>query len=324
MSSHPPPPRLKGRGSARRLEGRFDPYTREALDDGWGPGAGEDAATSRVDTAADAAPEGIDATWVPAPDAAPATTVTIERARSILSRNVSPDVPFEASVNTYRGCEHGCAYCYARPSHAYLDLSPGLDFETRLYAKTNAVELLRAELARPGYVVSAINIGANTDPYQPIERDYRLTRGVLEVFAETRHPCTIVTKNALIERDLDLLQDLARDRLVHCFLSVTTLDNRLASRLEPRASAPHRRLRAVEALNRAGVPCGVLVAPIIPALADTQLSDHSVSTLLTSNTQQVDQQHFNRGHLRESVGTGREDAYRAPRPAALVEDRRRQ
>ena len=271
MSSHPPPPRLKGRGSARRLEGRFDPYTREALDDDWGPGAGEDAATSRVDTAADAAPEGIDATWVPAPDAAPATTVTIERARSILSRNVSPDVPFEASVNTYRGCEHGCAYCYARPSHAYLDLSPGLDFETRLYAKTNAVELLRAELARPGYVVSAINLGANTDPYQPIERDYRLTRGVLEVFAETRHPCTIVTKNALIERDLDLLQDLARDRLVHCFLSVTTLDNRLASRLEPRASAPHRRLRAVEALNRAGVPCGVLVAPIIPALTDADL-----------------------------------------------------
>ena len=147
-------------------------------------------------------------------------------------------------------------YCYARPSHAYLDLSPGLDFETRLYAKTNAVELLRAELARPGYAVSAINIGANTDPYQPIERDYRLTRGVLEVFAETRHPCTIVTKNALIERDLDLLQDLARDRLVHCFLSVTTLDNRLASRLEPRASAAPA-FAGGGALNRAGVPCGV-------------------------------------------------------------------
>lgn len=247
------PPRIKGRGSASHVEGRFESRTRESFDDGWNSLAGE----------------GFDADGVPL--APPRTTVTTERARSIISRNESPDVPFDLSVNVYRGCEHGCSYCYARPSHAYLNLSPGLDFETKLFAKTNAVALLREELAKPGYRCSAINLGANTDPYQPIEREQRLTRGVLQVFAESRHPCTIVTKNGLIERDLDLLQDLARDRLVHCFLSVTSLDNKLASRLEPRASAPHRRLAAVEKLNAAGVPCGVLVAPIIPALTDHHL-----------------------------------------------------
>ena len=253
MTNEIPPPRIKGRGSASRIEGRFETRTRESFDDGW----------------ESAAAEGFDMDG--APLAPPRTSVTHERARTIISRNESPDVPFDTSVNVYRGCEHGCIYCYARPSHAYLNLSPGLDFETKLFAKTNAAELLRAELAKPAYRCNPINLGANTDPYQPIEREYRLTRGVLEVFAETRHPVTIVTKNALVERDLDVLTDLARDNLVHCFVSVTTLDNKLASRMEPRASAPHRRLKAIETLNAAGVPCGVLVAPIIPALTDRDM-----------------------------------------------------
>ncbi|MGH8163303.1 MAG: PA0069 family radical SAM protein, partial [Rhodanobacteraceae bacterium] len=201
----------------------------------------------------------------------PATTVTVERARSINSRNDSPDVPFEQSINPYKGCEHGCVYCFARPSHAYLNLSPGLDFETRLYAKTNAAEQLAKELARPGYRCTPINIGANTDPYQPVEKRYEITRSILEVLAEARHPCTIVSKNALVERDLDILVPMARQQLVHVFISCAQLDNRLASKLEPRASAPHRRIRTIKTLNETGVPCGVLVAPIIPALNDRDL-----------------------------------------------------
>lgn len=236
------PTRIKGRGAASNIEGRFETTAREAVDDGW-------------DREAEPAPH-------------PATTVTDERARSIISRNDSPDIPFEQSINPYRGCEHGCIYCYARPSHAYLNLSPGLDFETRLFAKTNAAELLRAEWAKPGYRVSPINLGANTDPYQPIERRYRITRQLLEAMLEHRHPVSIVTKNALVERDLDLLAPLARQNLVYAFVSVTSLDNKLASKLEPRASAPHRRIEAVKALSDAGVPCGVLVAPIIPMLTD--------------------------------------------------------
>jgi DNA repair photolyase len=197
--------------------------------------------------------------------------VTEERARSIISRNDSPDIHFEQSINPYRGCEHGCIYCYARPSHGYLNLSAGIDFETKLFAKTNATELLRSELAKPGYVCSPINLGANTDPYQPIERRYRVTRSILEVLAEHKHPCTIITKNALIERDLDVLVPMAHANLVHAFVSVTSLDNRLASTLEPRASAPHRRLQTVANLNAAGVPCGVMVAPIIPMVTDRYL-----------------------------------------------------
>lgn len=161
-----------------------------------------------------------------------------------------------------------CVYCYARPSHAYLNLSPGLDFETRLFAKTNAVELLRAEFAKPGYRVSPINLGANTDPYQPIERRYQITRQILQVMLEHKHPVTIITKNAMVERDLDLLVPLAQQNLVYIFLSVTTLDNKLSAKLEPRASAPHRRLSTIKTLVDAGVPCGVLVAPIIPMLTD--------------------------------------------------------
>ena len=240
---------IKGRGAARDLRNRFAKTHTEATDDGW-----------FVDGE---------------PAAPPRTQVTEERARSIVSRNESPDIPFDTSINPYRGCEHGCVYCYARPSHAYLDLSPGLDFETKLYAKTNAVEVLRATLAKPGYRVSPINLGANTDPYQPIERKYRITRGVLEVMLDTKHPCTLITKNALIERDLDLLVPLARANLVQCFLSITTLDNRLAAKLEPRASAPHRRLAAVRKLNDAGVPVSVMMAPIIPAI-----TDYEIETLL--------------------------------------------
>jgi DNA repair photolyase len=241
-------PPIKGRGAASNREGRFEKAGVEAFDDGWPREEAEEFAAPRL-----------------------ATTVSEERARSILSRNDSPDIPFDQSINVYRGCEHGCVYCYARPSHGYLNLSAGLDFETRLFAKTNAAELLRAELARPGYRVSPINLGANTDPYQPIERRYRLTRQVLELLSETGHPCTIVTKNTGVERDLDLLMDMAHRKLVFVAVSVTTLDNRLAAKLEPRASAPHRRLEAISRLSAAGVPTGVFAAPVIPAINDRDL-----------------------------------------------------
>jgi DNA repair photolyase len=241
------PTRIKGRGAASNPEGRFETTRHHAEDDGWQSALLDESAPR------------------------PATRVNEERARSIISRNDSPDVPFEQSINPYRGCEHGCIYCFARPSHSYLNLSPGLDFETRLFAKTNAAEQLARELARPGYRCSPINLGANTDPYQPIERRYRLTRAILEVLAATDHPCTIVTKNALVERDLDLLVPMAEKHVVQVFVSCTQLDNHLAAKLEPRASAPHRRIRAIKTLNDAGVPCGVLVAPIIPALTDRDM-----------------------------------------------------
>jgi len=238
---------LKGRGSLSNPEGRFEKTVRRGEDDGW---VGDQE---------------------PGMKPKPVTTVTDECARSIISRNDSPDVPFEQSINPYRGCEHGCTYCFARPSHAYLNLSPGLDFETRLFAKINAAEQLRKELTRSGYACAPINIGANTDPYQPAEREYQITRSILEVLLEARHPCTIVSKNALVERDLDLLVPMAQQQLVHVFISCAHLDNRLAAKLEPRASAPHRRIQAIKNLSEAGVPCGVLVAPIIPALNDREL-----------------------------------------------------
>ncbi|MFF7396943.1 PA0069 family radical SAM protein [Achromobacter sp. NPDC008082] len=202
---------------------------------------------------------------------APKTTVTAEEARKMLSRNDSPDIPFDVAVNPYRGCEHGCVYCYARPTHSYLGMSPGLDFETRLVAKANAVEALRAELGKPGYKPSPINIGSATDAYQPIERDWRLTRGMLELMLETRHPLTIVTKNALVARDLDLLAALAEQKLVVVYMSITTLDAGMARTLEPRAAAPWRRLEAVRSLTDAGVPVGVLVAPVIPFINDESM-----------------------------------------------------
>ncbi|MCW5626002.1 MAG: PA0069 family radical SAM protein [Burkholderiales bacterium] len=238
----------KGRGATINPEGRFETVRRETVDDGWSP-----------DDASEDPPQRL------------RTHVTIETARSILSRNDSPDVPFTYSINPYRGCEHGCIYCFARPTHAYLELSPGIDFETRLFAKVNAAALLRRELARPGHKVESIALGANTDPYQPIEREYRITRQVLEVLEACRHPVGIVTKNALVLRDLDLLTAMAQRRLVRVFISITTLDHDIARRMEPRASSPARRLEALQALSAAGVPCGVMVAPVIPFLTDDGL-----------------------------------------------------
>ena len=230
------------RGARSFMQGRFETVARETYDDGWTPDEKDERPL--------------------------ATQVTIERARTILSHNDSPDVGFSTSINPYRGCEHGCIYCYARPSHAYLELSPGLDFETKLFAKTNAPEQLRAELAKPGYKPSPIALGANTDCYQPIERKYRITRQILEVLAECNHPVTMVTKSALVERDLDLLGPMAKKNLVRVFVSIGTLDRELARKLEPRAASPQRRLDILRALAAARVPCGVMVAALIPALND--------------------------------------------------------
>ncbi|MCF7223657.1 PA0069 family radical SAM protein [Marilutibacter chinensis] len=248
----PSPQRVKGRGAASYVDGRYAVTRTEAADDGW-------------DSLADALTDRSDAT------SHPDTRVSEERARSVISRNDSPDIGFSQSVNPYRGCEHGCVYCFARPSHAYLDLSPGLDFETRLFAKTNTAERLRHELSKPGYRCTPIALGINTDAYQPIERRYRITRQCLELLAECRHPVSFVTKGATILRDLDLLAAMARQRLVTVYLSVTTLDNRLAARMEPRASAPHTRLKAIRELSAAGVPVGVLVAPVIPMINDGEI-----------------------------------------------------
>src|SRR4051812_7739430 len=230
------------RGARSFMQGRFETVAREVFDDGWTPEEKDERALQ--------------------------TQVTIERARSIISHNDSPDVGFDQSINPYRGCEHGCIYCYARPSHSYLELSPGLDFETKLFAKTNAAELLRAALAKPGYVPSPIALGANTDCYQPIERKYGITRQILEVLAECEHPVTMVTKSALVERDLDLLAPMAAKNLVRVFVSIGTLDRELARKLEPRAASPQRRLDILKSLSREGVPCGVMVAALIPALND--------------------------------------------------------
>ncbi|MBN8717738.1 PA0069 family radical SAM protein [Thermomonas sp. S9] len=242
------PAPIHGRGAASHLAGRFARQQACAEDDGWGS-----AHAAQAD--------------------APAlrTEVRVERARRVISRNQSPDIGLRQSVNPYRGCEHGCAYCFARPSHAYLDLSPGLDFETRLFAKTNTAEVLRTELARPGYVPAPIALGINTDGWQPIERRYGISRACLEVLREARHPVSIVSKGSALRRDLDLLAALAREGLVHVYISVTTLDNRLSARLEPRAAAPQARLRLIAALREVGVPVGVLVAPVIPALTDADL-----------------------------------------------------
>ena len=230
------------RGARSFLQGRFESVARETFDDGWTPEEPDQRELK--------------------------TQVTIERARSIVSHNDSPDVGFSQSINPYRGCEHGCIYCYARPSHAYLELSPGLDFETKLFAKTNAAEVLRETLAKPGYQPSPIALGANTDCYQPIERKYRITRQILEVLAECEHPVTMVTKSALIERDLDILGPMAQKNLVKVFVSIGTLDRELARKLEPRAASPQRRLDVLKELSEYRVPCGVMVAALIPALND--------------------------------------------------------
>lgn len=199
------------------------------------------------------------------------TTVTVETPRTIITRNASPDISFDRSTNAYRGCEHGCVYCYARPTHAFHDLSPGLDFETKLFAKPDAARLLRAELAKPGYRPAPLAIGTNTDPYQPIERDWRITRDVIEVLAETRHPLLITTKSDRILRDIDLLASMAHNNLVHVAISVTTLDSKTARTLEPRAATPAKRLAAIAALNDAGVPTQVNISPVIPAITDHEI-----------------------------------------------------
>ncbi|CAB5512557.1 hypothetical protein LMG26857_01847 [Achromobacter anxifer] len=273
------PAALRGRGAVTNVRHRFQRDDRVQVDDGW---SSSGLPADFVDSVPDNTPEESSGAQAGSrvipilPDArleraAPTTTVTAEEARKMLSRNDSPDIPFDVAVNPYRGCEHGCVYCYARPTHSYLGLSPGLDFETRLVAKANAVDALRAELSRPGYKPSPINIGSATDAYQPIEREWRLTRGLLELMLETRHPLTIVTKNALVARDLDLLAALAEQKLVVVYMSITTLDAGMARTLEPRAAAPWRRLEAVRSLTDAGVPVGVLVAPIIPFINDESM-----------------------------------------------------
>ena len=234
----------KGRGAVSNATGRYEAARAVAVDDGWQPD--DDLPPRR-------------------------TTVTIDAARSIIARNNSPDIPFDQSINPYRGCEHGCVYCYARPTHAYGGLSPGLDFETKLFAKKDAARLLEAELRRPGYRCRTIVLGANTDPYQPIERTYRISRQILEVLAAYEHPVSIITKSALVVRDLDILTPMAERGLAEVRVSVTTLDGGLARKMEPRAAAPHRRLETIRRLSAAGVPTGVMAAPIIPFLNDAEL-----------------------------------------------------
>ncbi len=236
--------RRRGRGAQSNASGRYEPLARVAFDDGW--------------QSFDELPPF-------------KTTVTFDSTRKIITRNDSPDVSFDRSINPYRGCEHGCIYCFARPTHAYLGLSPGLDFETKLLAKPDAAKLLERELSAPGYVPRTIAIGTNTDPYQPIEREHQIMRRILEVLDRCGHPVGIVTKSALVLRDLDILARMAQRDLVKVALSVTTLDTRLARVMEPRAATPPRRLQALRQLTAAGVPSSVMVAPVIPALNDAEI-----------------------------------------------------
>ena len=236
--------RRRGRGSLSNASGRYEPTARVAFDDGW---------------------QGLE-------DLPPfKTTVTPDATRKIITRNDSPDISFDRSINPYRGCEHGCVYCFARPTHAYLGLSPGLDFESKLFMKPNAPELLERELSAPGYVPKVIAIGTNTDPYQPIERRYKIMRRILEVLDAAGHPVGIVTKSALVLRDLDILARMAKRDLAKVAISVTTLDPKLARTMEPRASTPARRLDALRQLVKAGVPSAAMVAPVIPALNDEEM-----------------------------------------------------
>jgi DNA repair photolyase len=236
----------KGRGATINPEGRFENFARDAIEDGWFQEPEEVASK-------------------------PKTIIAIEYAKTVISRHDSPDVGFSQSINPYRGCAHGCVYCFARPSHAYLGLSPGIDFETRLSAKTNAAERLREEIGKRGYQCEPLTIGVNTDAYQPIEREYRITRSILELAHETNHPVSLITKSALVERDIDLLAPMAEKNLVSVTLSVTTLDHGISMHMEPRTSAPARRLLAIERLSKAGIPVNVNVAPVIPFLTDSEL-----------------------------------------------------
>jgi len=247
MPANPPP--RKGRGATSNASGRFEAEERVAFDDGWSvPGA--------------------------EPEPMPLTTIlSVDATRTIIARNTSPDIGFDRSINPYRGCEHGCIYCFARPSHAFLGLSPGLDFETRIFYKPQAAALLTAELSKKGYSCRPMAIGSNTDPYQPAERKLGVMRSILEVLRDFRHPVTIVTKGALIQRDIDILAEMAALRLACVTVSVTTLDRGLARVMEPRAATPQRRLETIAALAKAGIPTGVLSAPMIPALNDSEMED---------------------------------------------------
>ncbi|MCZ4288349.1 PA0069 family radical SAM protein [Hoeflea alexandrii] len=242
--------RVRGRGAGLNMSGRFEINTREVFDDGWS--SLEDLAPFK-------------------------TEVQIEKPRTIITRNQSPDLSFDRSINPYRGCEHGCVYCFARPTHAYMGLSAGVDFEARLFAKPDAPRLLERELSRPGYKVQPIAIGTNTDPYQPVEKQWRIMRQLLEVLEAAGHPVGIVTKSALVMRDIDILSRMASKGLARVALSVTTLDRKLARTMEPRAATPERRLEAIRALSNAGIPVSVMVAPVIPGL-----NDHEIERILDS------------------------------------------
>ncbi len=240
-----PPGLRRGRGAGSNRSGRFEPYVRTPIDDGWSRDE-DDLPPLRTEVAVDAS-------------------------RTVIARNTSPDVPFDRSINPYRGCEHGCVYCFARPSHAFLGLSPGLDFETRLLAKPDAAKLLEGELARPGYHPAPIAIGTNTDPYQPVEKRLGIMRAILEVLHDARHPVTVVTKGTLVTRDADILGDMGRRGLAQVGVSLTTLDGKLARSMEPRAAAPNRRLAMIREISEAGCPVRVMVAPVIPGLNDVEI-----------------------------------------------------
>ena len=239
------PRHLAGRGARSNATGRYEPQVRVTFDDGW--------------TREDLQPPPI------------RTTVQEDATRTIIARNKSPDISFDRSINPYRGCEHGCIYCFARPTHAYLGMSPGIDFESRLFVKPDAAKLLRAELSAPSYVPRVMAMGTNTDPYQPIDRTWQVTRSVLEVLAEFKHPVGIVTKSTLIQRDIDFLAPMAEQNLARAAVSITTLDRKLARAMEPRAPTPERRLETIRALAKAGIPTAIMTAPMIPALNDSEM-----------------------------------------------------
>ncbi len=253
-------PKPRGRGALSNHSGRFEATKRELTDDGWGSLGGNEEQEIAAEIGAQQQ-----------------TIIGIDSARTIISRNDSPDIGFDRSINTYKGCEHGCIYCYARPTHTYLGLSAGVDFERRIFAKPQAANLLREHLTRIGYRPETIVIGANTDPYQPVERDLRITRQVLELMAECRHPVGLITKSDLVTRDIDVLSDLARDGLVHVGVSVTTLIPSLARTMEPRASTPAKRLSAIRSLTDAGIPVRIMAAPMIPGI-----NDHELEKILTT------------------------------------------
>ncbi|RXZ38211.1 PA0069 family radical SAM protein [Oxalobacteraceae bacterium CAVE-383] len=259
----------KGRGAVSNMQGRYELRARENIDDGWQSENGMPQAGADADGAA-----GVDVDLDADLDDAPApikTKVIYEQAKSILSRNASPDIPFGVSMNPYRGCEHGCIYCFARPTHSYLGLSPGLDFERSIIAKINAPQLLRRELSKPSYAPEAIALGVVTDAYQPCERELRLTRQLLQILHDCEHPVALITKSALIERDIDLLAPMAAKRQAAAALTITTLDPAIARTLEPRANAPARRLRAIRTLTDAGIPVSVSIAPVIPFITEPDL-----------------------------------------------------